>query len=205
MALALPGQTAVAMPALQGAAKLEQGLLSKLIECGVPDTVINELATKDVCVHEVAVVGNAQRTIDRLDDVRLSISQAGAAGGAVSGVADCELPLQRGEVVLVKDGVNKILPLVDMRNAVVDRRHAGRASRGHRPRRQRRDERLAGSFLVPDSSGHRERRAHRVAQEQPSGAVDRARAVAMMERDDDRCLVMLDAMTRERRRRRRLT
>ena len=87
---------------------------------------LQELATKDVRVHEVAVVGNAQRTIDRLDDVRLSISQAGAAGGAVSGVADCELPLQRGEVVLVKDGGNKTLPLVDMRNAVVDRRHAGR-------------------------------------------------------------------------------
>ncbi len=91
-----------------------------------PHAPLQELATKDVRVHEVAVVGNAQRTIDRLDDVRLSISQAGAAGGAVSGVADCELPLQRGEVVLVKDGGNKTLPLVDMRNAVVDRRHAGR-------------------------------------------------------------------------------
>ena len=91
-----------------------------------PHAPLQELATKDVRVHEVAVVGNAQRTIDRLDDVRLSISQAGAAGGAVSGVADCELPLQRGEVLLVEDGGNKTLPLVDMRNAVVDRRHAGR-------------------------------------------------------------------------------
>ena len=87
---------------------------------------LQELAPKDVRVHEVAVVGNAQRTINRLDDVRLSVAQAGAARGAVPGVTDRELPLQRGEVVLVEHGGDETLALVDMRDAMVDRRHTGR-------------------------------------------------------------------------------
>ena len=53
-------------------------------------------------IGQVAVVGHRQRTVQRLDQVRLGVAQVGTARRGVAGMPQREVALQRREVVLVE-------------------------------------------------------------------------------------------------------
>jgi hypothetical protein len=115
------------MRAAQSAARAGQHVQDHLAVAGSrkPDAAAQEFQPQLWRVNQVAVVGDGERAVERLDYVGLGVAQLGRAGGGITRMADGDMAEQEAQVVLVEDLRDQPHPLVDVRHAPVAGDDAG--------------------------------------------------------------------------------
>ena len=100
-------------------------ITSESLDAGEPEATGEQLLAQRRRVHDVAVVGERQRAVHRLDEERLDVALVVPAGGGVAGVADRVVADERSQRLAGEHVRHQAGLLVHPHPAPVAHRHAG--------------------------------------------------------------------------------